>query len=97
MNGQKIGEAVERIKQMEVCFDVLRKAAEKSPEEACKSAWFNGLLQILTAYYEGGEWLRDYELDEAGLIPKEVKRGVLSQDGVYNFLQEISETVAKLK
>ncbi|MBQ3049594.1 MAG: hypothetical protein IJC94_06530 [Oscillospiraceae bacterium] len=36
MNGQKIGEAVERIKQMEVCFDVLRKAAEKSPEEACK-------------------------------------------------------------
>lgn len=75
-----IGEAIERIRRMEAVFDALR--ADPSRDD---------LRQALKAYYEGGRWLRDYELDEQGLLPKDLKRGVLSQDGVYDFLNDTEE------
>ena len=42
----------------------------------------------LRDYYENGQWLRDYEADERGELPRELKRGVLSQDGLWNLLNE---------
>ena len=49
------------------------------------------LLAAMLRYYEGGQWLSDYAADEAGLLPPTLKRGVLSEDGVYNFLTEWEE------
>jgi hypothetical protein len=45
-------------------------------------------VRLLDAYYTSGEWQEDYEADEAGLLPAELKRGVLSQDGLYDLLTE---------
>ena len=42
----------------------------------------------LASYYESGDWLKDYEADEAGQLPENLKRGVLSQDGLYDLLAE---------
>ena len=72
--------AIERITRMEEVFDVLR--ADPARED---------LRRELAAYHEGGQWLHDYELDEAGLLPPDLKRGVLAQDGVYNFLNDTEE------
>ena len=36
---------------------------------------------------ESGQWKKDFEADEAGQIPAEVKRGVLSEDGLFDLLQ----------
>jgi len=41
----------------------------------------------LEDYYTGGQWMRDYEDDEAGRLPPDIKRGVLSQDAVYDLLR----------
>ena len=76
---QNISEAIARIRYMEALFDTLQ--ADFSPET----------LQILLQYYEGGQWLQDYRLDVLGYLPPELKRGVLSEDGIYNFLTEITE------
>lgn len=43
-------------------------------------------IQLLEAYYDGGLWRMDYEADENGELPVELKRGVLSQDGLYDLL-----------
>ena len=43
--------------------------------------------KILSSYYET-LWKEDFEADEQGLIPKDTKRGVLSEDGLYNLLQD---------
>ena len=40
----------------------------------------------LSAYLESGEWLADYERDEAGELPCGLRRGVLSQDAAYDAL-----------
>ncbi|MCR5019957.1 MAG: DUF4298 domain-containing protein [Ruminococcus sp.] len=46
------------------------------------------LMKALSVYYGSDAWKRDYAADEAGLLPKELKRGVLSEDGIYNLLDE---------
>lgn len=45
----------------------------------------------LACYYSGQDWRNDYEKDEQGLIPKEIKRGILSEDGIYSMLDENRE------
>lgn len=70
-------EVIERIKKMERCYDRLLQSVNEAD------------LNMLLEYYESGLWMHDYELDEQGLLPPELKRGVLSQDGVYIFLEQI--------
>ena len=43
----------------------------------------------LREYMDSGLWLSNYEADERGELPKDLKRGVLSEDGLYNLLTEI--------
>lgn len=49
------------------------------------------LISELEAYYESVKWRKDFENDEAGLLPKNLKRGVLSEDGINNLLDEYKE------
>lgn len=79
---------IERIQYMESIFDQLQEVVRNDPhgiEEDMKEK-----LKILMDYYEGGQWLRDYESDERGELPAQLKRGVLSEDGVYDLLSELS-------
>ena len=71
---------IARVVEMERLFDALRVPGANVPESAVTS---------LREYMDSGAWLSDYEADERGEIPAGIKRGVLSQDGLYNLLQEI--------
>lgn len=86
-----IQEAVERISLMEACFDLLLRTETENPAALREDPSVKAMLQTLTGYYESGQWLRDYEMDEKGLLPRDLKRGVLSQDAVYHFLERIGE------
>lgn len=66
-----------RVCRMEACFDALQ--ADPSRMD---------LRRILEIYCDSGLWLADYELDEQGAFPPELKRGVLSQDALYDLLQK---------
>ena len=46
-------------------------------------------IAVLSEYYGRDEWKQDYADDEAGLLPKNLKRGVL---GIWNFLSDWQET-----
>ena len=78
-----VPEVILRITRMEQLFD---EALAMDPEELRGSEQLKELLD----YYENGQWLQDYELDEQGLLPGQLKRGVLSQDGLYNLLWEMN-------
>lgn len=45
-------------------------------------------ISALEAYYGSKEWKQDYHSDEMGLLPPDLKRGVLSEDGIWNLLEE---------
>lgn len=69
----------ERIAAMEAAFDRARAALEAGMTSLPE-------FRLLSDYMDSGEWLADYEADEKGLLPAELKRGVLSQDGLYELL-----------
>lgn len=54
-------------------------------------------LAELEDYYSGGEWMRDFADDSAGKIPKNLKRGVLSEDAVYNLLADRNNLLERMK
>lgn len=54
-------------------------------------------LSILRDYMESGQWQKDFEADEAGLIPQDLPREVLSEDALYNLLAEAGEILAPAK
>lgn len=91
LSQDKLQETIERITLMEFYFDTIQKALETNPYFLKKEAPAGIMLQELTEYYENGQWMADYEADEAGLLPHDLKRGVLSEDGVYNLLFEIEQ------
>ena len=86
MKPNEITHATDRVAQMEQLFDRLLNAERTAPALLRTDAACADALQQLIQYYESGDWLRDYTLDEQGLLPTELKRGVLSQDAVYDFL-----------
>ena len=67
---------IERVEKYERLFDAA--AAAHDPET----------LALLEAYYTSGDWREDYEADERGELPPDLKRGVLSQDALYDLLEE---------
>ena len=53
-------------------------------------AKLHSLIQELETYYRSDEWKQDFADDEAGRLPKPLKRGVLSEDGIYNLLERFA-------
>ena len=45
----------------------------------------------LTEYYGSPIWMEDFEADEAGKLPEDLKRGVLSEDAVYDLILDTKE------
>lgn len=82
--------AISRINRMEKLFDEVSAVILNQPNEL-SSPEMREAIQILSDYYTNGDWLHDYELDEQQLLPPSLKRGVLSQDGLYDLLCEINE------
>ncbi|MBQ4382761.1 MAG: DUF4298 domain-containing protein [Oscillospiraceae bacterium] len=79
-------ERLDRILAANALLDVALEQYAATMEDARK----------LDAYYSGPQWLKDYEDDEAGKLPKELKRGVLSEDGAYDALTERRELLAQM-
>ena len=79
-------EQIERIKHFEMLLD--RVAPVLGNLEDALDA-FEGIqedVKELAAYYEDEDWREDFEADEAGKLPADLKRGVLSEDGIYDVL-----------
>ena len=50
-----------------------------------------------SAYYGSDEWKQDLADDEAGRLPQDLKRGVLSEDAVWNLQEDNRELIARMK
>lgn len=82
-------EQIERIRQMEERFDRVWKAVHKLNEAMEEFDGSQESIRELEEYYEGGLWRKDFEDDEKGKIPRNLKRGVLSEDGLFDLFLEI--------
>ena len=86
---------IERIEHFEKIFDETSAAINNlSVALENYSAVQEKYFELMNYY--GCDWLKDYEDDETGKIPKDLKRGVLSQDGVYDLLTKNRELQIKI-
>ena len=86
---------IERIRSYEEKFDKLQAAINN----------FNAALNELTAlqetarkldtYYKSNLWKKDFSDDENGKFPPDLKRGILSEDGIFNLLEDYQELLKK--
>lgn len=74
-------EQLARIEKQEACLDRILSADDPSVDD----------LRQLAAYYDGPLWRFDFESDEAGQIPDQIKRGILSEDAIYDVLTTYGE------
>ena len=81
---------ITRVLEMEARLNNLLTwlSSDLSPTESIKED-----ARILDDYYSGGQWLSDFEADEAGELPADLPRGVLSEDALYNALMEYEERI----
>lgn len=77
---------IERIEKMEALLNHLSKVMQQAEQALEQLEQNETALQELTAYYTSPLWMEDFQADERGELPRELKRGVLSEDGVYNLL-----------
>ena len=77
---------IEPIQHMEKLLDFIIEARKEQHANQEKSARIQEALRILAEYYTSDEWKQDFADDEAGRLPKDLKRGVLSEDGLWNLL-----------
>ena len=89
---ENIEETIARVQKMERYFDEILETMKVDQNILKESEDIYKKFQELLTYYESGLWLQDYECDERGELPSDLKRGVLSEDGLYNLLSDVENT-----
>jgi len=79
-------EQIERIQHFEMLLDRVAPVLGNLEEALDAFEGIQEAVQELAAYYEDDDWREDFEADEAGRLPADLKRGVLSEDGIYDVL-----------
>jgi hypothetical protein len=87
---------IERIEQMEQYLNESVKAVRTLSDALEQYDSIQNSLKKLTDYFGSMQWIKDYEADEAGKLPPELKRGVLSEDAVYDLLTEHHELILRM-
>ena len=73
---------------MEEILDEVNEVVNKLSDALDTYSELRGKYHELLDYYHGDEWLRDFDSDEAGNLPEDLKRGVLSEDAVYDLISK---------
>ena len=78
---------IKRINEMEVSMERVNKVVTVIREHLNRLGNLSSDIEKLQDYYEN-EWREDFEADERGELPKDLKRGVLSEDALFDLLEE---------
>ena len=97
-NGLNVNEEqIRRIGEMESRLDSIRDALDALSDAFTRYESAEDDYFALVNYYGSPEWWKDFEDDEAGRIPKDLKRGVLSEDAVYDLMTEQRELTLRMQ
>lgn len=90
-------ELITRVRAMEEDFDAVAGAVRALEDAVCGFEGVADRVQRLSEYMDSGQWRLDFEADEAGCLPSDLPRGVLSEDGLYNLLEDVEAQRERLK
>ncbi|MBR1672144.1 MAG: DUF4298 domain-containing protein [Fretibacterium sp.] len=85
-----------RIAFMENCLDEGTAAVRGLEAALDRYQEARRAIRAVSAYYGSEEWRRDFEDDEAGKLPADLRRGILTEDAAYNLLTEDRELLVRM-
>ncbi|NLC54945.1 MAG: DUF4298 domain-containing protein [Erysipelothrix sp.] len=77
---------IERIKHMEKNLNDGLKAVGNLQKAIVEYIKVKKQIEELSAYYGSKIWFQDFEDERNDMIPKDLNRGVLSEDGIHTLL-----------
>ena len=89
-------EQIERISQMEQRMERAAAAVMALSAALDRYEEVQEDISALEVYYDSETWKKDFADDEAGKLPADLRRGVLSEDGIWNLLTDARELVERL-
>lgn len=89
-------EQIARIRLMERRLNQALAAVKRLDAALEKYEAAQEAIAALSEYYGSDLWKQDFAADEAGLLPEGLKRGVLSEDGIWNLLTDCKELDQRL-
>ena len=90
-------EGIMRIQEMERLLDEATAAVGQMEEALERYEAAQEAMERLAGYLDSEDWRRDFADDEKGLLPQDLKRGVLSEDGIWNLLEDNRELSLRMK
>ena len=77
---------ISRIKKYENILSISNKTINNLEKNIQALKELEDDINSLNKYYGSNEWYQDINDDNLELLPKDMNRGVLSEDGIYNML-----------
>lgn len=90
-------EQIERIKAMERRLDHASQVVMRLSSALDDYVGAQEDIRLLEAYYGSDEWKQDFTDDGESRLPKHLKRGVLSEDAVWNLLEDNRDIINRIK
>lgn len=78
---------IKRISECEKLFDKSNEVIRQMHKAIEDFYALQPVITKLEDYYKS-DWQTDFEADEEGKLPADLKRGVLSEDGLWDLLEE---------
>ena len=82
---------------MECCLDRVSQAVMRLSAALDEYADAQDSLRQLSDYYGSDQWKQDFTADSAGILPLDLKRGVLSEDAVWNLLEDVRDLKERMR
>ena len=89
-------EQINRIRKMERKLNLALKAVRRLEVALNQFEMMQSDINELDEYYGSEEWKADLAADEAGQLPPGLKRGVLSEDAIWNLLADNKDLLHRL-
>ena len=86
---------LQRIKDLEYKFSEVSRVLAALDMALDEFYGVKNYIDDLREYMESGQWKADFEADERGEIPADLERGVLSEDGLYDLLDEVDRILRR--
>lgn len=88
---------IERITYFENILNEGLEVVKNYKNDPDKFMEFQPKMKELDDYYGSYVYRKDLQADERGELPSDLRRGVLSEDGIYNLLLDNDEILEELK
>lgn len=86
-----VKDIISRVEEYESKLDRVTMALSEMYAALDEYQRVKGDLDDLREYLDNGQWRKDYEADERGDLPKDLKRGVLTEDAIWDLLEREKE------